>query len=211
MSSVAQQFYVLKTFYAPQPFEKHASTRKRPLFLHPGFADRLQQKPAMFSDVLKHMLVMEKSRFRPPAERRAANTSTTCSFLTWSCVGVQLTLFTPFDFHFFVLSVIQGHYVMLMRASHLEKCHWDAGIAELTSGLRNSLPVEDISNSGWRREKFAAHQLNKTTYVKESFQQASCCFYWFRSRIWPWTWPTYCITFFHFFLTIDNFIFMHNF
>lgn len=86
-----------------------------------------------------------KSRFRPLAECRAANTSTTCSFLTLSCVGVQLPLFTPFDFHFFVLSVIQGLYVMLMKASHLEKCHWDGGIAELTSGLENrkTLAIQD--------------------------------------------------------------------
>lgn len=67
-------------------------------------------------------------------------------------MGVQLTLFPPFDFIFFVLSVIQGHYVMLMRAPHLEKCRGDAGTVELTSdNVQNNVPVKDISDSGCRQ------------------------------------------------------------
>lgn len=163
-------------------FESTRRLEKGQLFLHPASADCLQQS-LQCSQMYWAMYVSHgKSRFRPLAECRAANTSTTCSFLTWSCVGVQLTLFAPFGFHFFVLSVIRGPYVMLVRASHLEKCHWDAGIAELTSGLENSVPVEDISDAGRWREKCAAHQLNKTPHVKESLRQAFCR-YWFRSRI----------------------------
>lgn len=34
------------------------------------------------------------------------------------------SLFFPISISvFFVLAVVQGHYVMLMRAPHLEKCH----------------------------------------------------------------------------------------
>lgn len=30
---------------------------------------------------------------------------------------------TVFNFSVFMLAVVQGHYVMLIRAPHLEKCH----------------------------------------------------------------------------------------
>lgn len=59
---------------------------------------------------------------------------------------------------FFVLALVQGRYVMLMRAPHLEKCHWDAEFAELTLALKNRVPVKDIGNWGHqvKREIFCA-------------------------------------------------------
>lgn len=59
------------------------------------------------------------SRCMPPANARFE-----CGWCR--CVGVllSLSLFSPFQFQcFFVLAVVQGHYVMLTRAPHLEKCH----------------------------------------------------------------------------------------
>lgn len=38
-------------------------------------------------------------------------------------VGVVFPSSTVFNFSVFVLAVVQGHYVMLIRAPHLEKCH----------------------------------------------------------------------------------------
>lgn len=100
---------------------------------------------------------------RTSVDFRAADTRTTCSFLVKVVWVSSLHSLPHLTSIFFVRSVIQGHYVMLMRAPHLEKCHWDAGIVELTSGPENScVPVEDISSSGRWSEKFAAHQLHKT-------------------------------------------------
>lgn len=41
---------------------------------------------------------------------------------------------------------------MLMRAPHLEKCHWIEEFAELAAEMKN-LPVKDISNEGHRIER----------------------------------------------------------
>lgn len=74
-------------------------------------------------------------------------------------VSCSLFFFFPLSISmFFVLAVVQGLYVMLMRAPHLEKCHWDAEFAELTLELKNSVPVKDIGNWGHqlKREFFCA-------------------------------------------------------
>lgn len=88
----------------------------------------------------------------PCSQHEPMHASCECSFWVWMvqmCGCLALTLFFPISISvFFVLAVVRGHYVMLMRAPHLEKCHWDVEFAELTLGLENSLPVKDISNWG---------------------------------------------------------------
>lgn len=47
-------------------------------------------------------------------------------FCKFRCVDVWVSFFsssTVFNFSVFMLAVVQGHYVMLIRAPHLEKCH----------------------------------------------------------------------------------------
>lgn len=59
------------------------------------------------------------------------------------CPALSLLLFFFFSsqFHFqsIVLAVVQGHYVMLIRAPHLEKCHWDTEFAELILEMKTCL------------------------------------------------------------------------
>lgn len=83
----------------------------------------------------------------PCSWHEAMPASSECSFeFGWCrCVGVLLFLsyffFFSSQFHFqsIVLAVVQGHYVMLIRAPHLEKCHWDTEFAELILEMKTCL------------------------------------------------------------------------
>lgn len=59
----------------------------------------------------------------------------------WVSCSFSLTFFFSSQFHFqsIVLAVVQGHYVMLIRAPHLEKCHWDTEFAELILEMKTCL------------------------------------------------------------------------
>lgn len=62
-----------------------------------------------------------------------------CASVDGADVWVSCSLsFSPFQY-FLCFALVQGHYVMLMRAPHLEKSHRDAVFAELTLKLKKQL------------------------------------------------------------------------